>query len=120
MELSHQLCIVCFWTGLLCSNWLCRTEELDEAQTKLWPSYLASGVDYISIKKYKYCDFFWGGDLLLLYFGVERIRGIRGVKLPSTRQLCGLRSALCATAARKHAYEHLEGRLACSAKNSPH
>lgn len=57
MELSHQLCIVCFWKGLLCSNWLCRTEELDEAQTKLWPFYLASGVDYISIKKYQYCDF---------------------------------------------------------------
>ena len=28
-----DLCIVCFWTGLLCSNWLCQTEELDEAQT---------------------------------------------------------------------------------------
>lgn len=22
-----------FWTGRLCSNWLCQTEELDEAQT---------------------------------------------------------------------------------------
>lgn len=31
-ELSHQLRNVCFWTGLLCSNWLCQTEELDEAQ----------------------------------------------------------------------------------------
>lgn len=69
MELSHQLCIVCFWTGLLCSNWLCRTEELDEAQTKLWPSYLASGVDYISIKKYKYCDFFLGGSTAALLRG---------------------------------------------------
>lgn len=33
LEFSHQLCNVCFWTGLLCSNWLCQTEELDEAQT---------------------------------------------------------------------------------------
>lgn len=50
LELSHRLCNVCFWTGLLCSNWLCQTEELDEAQT-VWPFYLASGVDYISIKR---------------------------------------------------------------------
>lgn len=37
---------------------------------------------------------------LLLYFGVEWIRGIRGAKLPTIHWLCGLWSALCATAAR--------------------
>ncbi len=52
-----QLCNVCFWTVPLCFNWLCQTEELDEAQTNCGLFYLASGVDYISIKKYKYCDF---------------------------------------------------------------
>lgn len=53
------MCVFIFMAGLLCSNWLCQTEELDEAQTSCGLFNLASGVDYISIKKkkYKYCDF---------------------------------------------------------------